>query len=271
MQVLLSSCKSCQKRWELGKNLRGNAFADLKKWGMTTSWLSSRNRQWWSQGWDHSELSNCICWLHGIKPTLFHNRTPLSRFAKMGASNYLGQVKEMIKDQMSHLQVWNIHEELWYSTLRESLGARKKRKVITTTGSLMTQAVGLCPFVPPIQISINANECGKSFKVLIWNQFPFVSFLLVNPIAIVSDPSMRYSACDCLWRQSNLRKIWLNLVGWHFPLHRDAMESTQNCHATVFVLSNGCWWILMQLLPLHGMLLLCQGWAVLTWINEPEN
>jgi hypothetical protein len=54
----------------------------------------------------------------------------------------------------------------------------------------MTQAVRLCQFMPPIQISINANECGKSFKELIWNQFPFVSFLLVNPIAIVSDPSI---------------------------------------------------------------------------------
>jgi hypothetical protein len=42
--------------------------------------------------------------------------------------------------------------------------------------------------VPPIQISVNVNECRKSFKVLIWNQFPLVSFLLVNPIAIVSDP-----------------------------------------------------------------------------------
>jgi hypothetical protein len=32
---------------------------------------------------------------------------------KDGCKQYLGQVKEMIKDQMSHLQVWNRHEELW--------------------------------------------------------------------------------------------------------------------------------------------------------------
>ena len=32
-----------------------------------------------------------------------------------GCKQYLGQVKETIKDQMSHLQVWNRHEELFHS------------------------------------------------------------------------------------------------------------------------------------------------------------
>ena len=40
-------------------------------------------------------------------------------------------MKETIKDQMSHLPVWKRHEELWYSTLQESLGAGKKRDLIT--------------------------------------------------------------------------------------------------------------------------------------------
>jgi hypothetical protein len=50
---------------------------------------------------------------------------------KDGCKQYLGQVREMIKNQTSHLQVWNRNEELWYSTLRESLGARKKRELTT--------------------------------------------------------------------------------------------------------------------------------------------
>jgi hypothetical protein len=48
-----------------------------------------------------------------------------------GCKQYLGQVKETIKDQTSQLPVWNKHEELWYSRLRESLGAGKKRDLIT--------------------------------------------------------------------------------------------------------------------------------------------
>jgi hypothetical protein len=50
---------------------------------------------------------------------------------KDGCKQYLGQVKEMIKDQTSHLQVWNRHEELRCFTLRESLGAGNKRELIT--------------------------------------------------------------------------------------------------------------------------------------------
>ncbi len=158
---------------------------------------------------------------------------------------------------MSHLQVWNRHEELWYSTLRESLGASKKRELITGNWEFKDPSSQALPIRAT---NSDLCQCKWMWKELQGINLESISFSIISVgeshcYASWAIQACCYGACDCLWRWSNLHKMWLNLVGWHFPVHRDSMESTQNCHATVFVLSNGCWWILMQLLPLHGMLL----------------
>lgn len=48
-----------------------------------------------------------------------------------GCKQYLSSVKEEIKDTTSNLPVWKNHEDVWYTALRDSLGAGKKRDLIT--------------------------------------------------------------------------------------------------------------------------------------------
>jgi hypothetical protein len=96
---------------------------------------------------------------------------------KDGCKQYLGQVKEMIKDQTSHLQVWNRHEELWYSTLRESLGAGKKRELITGNWEFKDPSSQALPIRAT---DSDLRQCKRMWKELQGIDLESISFSIIS-------------------------------------------------------------------------------------------
>jgi hypothetical protein len=126
---------------------------------------------------------------------------------KDGCKQYLGQVKEMIKDQPSHLQVWNRHEELWYFTLRESLGARNKRELIMGNWEFKDPSSRALPIHAT---DSDLRHCERMQKELQGINLESISFSIISvgeSHCYCEQSNCCYGTCDCSWRQSNLRKI----------------------------------------------------------------
>jgi hypothetical protein len=118
---------------------------------------------------------------------------------KVSCKQYLGQVKEMIKDQMSHLQVWNRYEELWYSTLRESLGAGKKRELIMGNWEFKDPSSRALPIRAT---DSDLRQCKRMWKELQGINLVSISFSII---------SVGESYCYC--EQSKLAVMALATAG----------------------------------------------------------
>lgn len=68
---------------------------------------------------------------HMINTPILQQNNTGKVLSEDGCKQYLGSVKEEIKEQTSSLPIWRNHEDEWYSELRNRLGTGKKRGILS--------------------------------------------------------------------------------------------------------------------------------------------